>query len=117
MSFCDISDLIMTSHLGPGYKVCCHQHLDVIKRMKKRLFETNRSDICVITVHPVFSKGGTKKHSSKRVKPRTIIIVVQKRGTQPRSPKNDFQRILINYEILLLPSRFSTVFACFGLIC
>ena len=74
MSFCDISDLIMTSHLGPGYKVCCHQHLDVIKRMKKRLFETDRSDICVTTVHPVFGKRGTKKHSSKRVKARTMKI-------------------------------------------
>ncbi len=65
LSFCDVSDLIMTimtSHFGPGDNVCCHQHLDVIKRMNQRLFEIHRSDVCVTALCPV---NGAPKRTAR----------------------------------------------------
>ena len=91
MSFCYFSDVIMTSHLAPVIMFVAIKHPDVIKRMNLRLFEINRSDVCVTTVYPVFGKRGTKKHSSKRDKART-----------KKNSKNDLQRILnvLNYSCL-----------------
>ncbi len=95
MSFCDFSDLIMTSHLGPDYNVFCHQLLDVIKRMTQRLFEINRSDVCKNTVYPVFGEQGSKKHSNH---------LLESQSSDKERFKNDLERIsnVLNYSCLQL---------------